>query len=62
MAPKMAPNRRQRRSERQSASHMATATAMRWFAEMPEGPCRAAVADLMEELLACGVSDETALE
>ena len=56
----MAPNRRRRRSERQSASHMTTA--MRWFAEMPEGPCRAALADLMEELLACGVSDETALE
>ena len=59
MAPKMAPNRRRRRSERQSASHMTTA--MRWFAEMPEGPCRAAVAGLMEELLARGESDEAAL-
>ena len=37
-------------------------SAMRWFAEMPEGPCRAALAGLMEELLACGESDETALE
>ena len=55
----MAPNRRRRRSERQSASHMTTA--MRWFAEMPEGPCRAAVAGLMEELLARGESDEAAL-
>ena len=35
---------------------------MRWFAEMPEGPCRDEVAGLMEELLACGVSEETALE
>ena len=36
--------------------------AVRWFAEMPEGPCRDEVAGLMEELLACGVSEETALE
>ena len=37
-------------------------SAMRWFAEMPEGLCRAALAGLMEELLACGESDEIALE
>ena len=36
--------------------------AVRWFAEMPDGPCRDEVARLMEELLACGVSEETALE
>ena len=60
MAPKMAPNRRRRRSERQSASHVTTA--MRWFAEMPEGPCRVALAGLMEELLARGESEEAALE
>ena len=60
MAPKMAPNRRRRRSERQSASHVTTA--LRWFAEMPEGPCRVALAGLMEELLARGESEEAALE
>ena len=59
MAPKMAPNRRRRRSERQSASHVTTA--LHWFAEMPEGPCRVALAGLMEELLARGESEEAAL-
>ena len=59
MAPKMA-NRRQRRSERQSASH--EATTLRWFQQLPEGPCRVAVAHLMDEAISGGASDEVALE
>ena len=34
----------------------------RWFAELPEGPCRAAVVEEMEALLECEVSEEYALE
>ena len=34
----------------------------RWFAELPEGPCRAAVAEEMKALLDCDVSEEYALE
>ena len=37
-------------------------TMARWFAELPEGPCRAAVAEEMEALLDCEVSVEYALE
>ena len=59
MAPKME-NRRQRRSERQSASH--GATTLRWFQQLPEGPCRVAVAHLMDEAISGGASDEVALE
>ena len=53
-------NRRQRRSERQSASQ--EASAMRWFQELPEGPCRVALAHLMDQALNDGASDEVALE
>ena len=56
----MAPNRRQRRSERQSASQ--EASAMRWFQELPEGPCRLALAHLMNQALNDGASAEVALE
>jgi len=34
----------------------------RWFAELPEGPCRAAVAEEIKALLDCDVSEEFALE
>ena len=35
---------------------------MRWFQELPEGPCRVALAHLMDEALDVGASDEVALE
>ena len=35
---------------------------MRWFQELPEGPCRVALAHLMDEALNGGASDELALE
>ena len=35
---------------------------MRWFQELPEGPCRVALAHLMDEAPNGGASDELALE
>ena len=35
---------------------------MRWFQQLPEGPCRVALAHLMDEALNGGASDEVALE
>ena len=35
---------------------------MRWFQELPEGPCRVALAHLMDQALNDGASDEVALE
>ena len=58
MAPKMA-NRRQRRSERQSAS--SEATTRRWLQQLPDGPCRLAVAHIIDEAISGGASDEVAL-
>ena len=48
-------NRRQRRSERQSASD--EATTRRWFLQLPEGPCRLAVAHLMDDAINGGASE-----
>ena len=58
MAPKMA-NRRQRRSERQSA--VTEATAEHWFLQLPDGPCRVAVAHFLDEARRGGASVEDAM-
>ncbi len=58
MAPKMA-NRRQRRSERQSAG--SEATTVRWLQQLPDGPCRVAVAHFLDEARRGGASVEDAM-
>ena len=52
-------NRRQRRSERQSA--VTEATAEHWFLQLPDGPCRVAVAHFLDEARRGGASVEDAM-
>ena len=52
-------NRRQRRSERQSA--FTEATAEHWFLQLPDGPCRVAVAHFLDEARRGGASVEDAM-
>ena len=52
-------NRRQRRSERQSAG--SEATTVRWLQQLPDGPCRLAVAHIIDEAISGGASEEVAL-
>ena len=52
-------NRRQRRSERQSA--VTEATAEHWFLQLPDGPCRVAVAVFLDEARRGGASVEDAM-
>ena len=52
-------NRRQRRSERQSA--VTPATAEQWFLQLPDGPCRTAVVHCLDEARRGGASVEGAM-
>ena len=52
-------NRRQRRSERQSA--VSGVTTERWLRQLPDGPCLMAVAHFIDEAISGGASEDDAL-